>query len=83
MRIELELLSIDPPGMGGGDAIFHFEVHSTGSYGGAVPEPASAMLLAVGALWPAWERGGGGERRFSLHTVELVVSDPQEPGKPG
>ena len=48
--IQLELLSIDPPGMGGDDMQFHFEVLSTGAHGGAVPEPGTVALLAAGGL---------------------------------
>ena len=48
--IQLELLSIDPPGSGGGDMQLHFAVLSTGTHGGAVPEPGTVTLLAAGGL---------------------------------
>ena len=52
--IQLELLSIDPPGMGGDDRQFHFAVLSTGSHGGAVPEPGT--VVAASRRRAGWRR---------------------------
>ena len=66
--IQLELLSIDPPGMGGGDMAFHFAVLSTGSHGGAVPEPGTMALLVAGAL-VGWRAMGGAAGNPGSHAL--------------